>query len=149
MICRLKRPGLVGVGTSMSRTFTITSTGPVDLVIDTIGISGPDVAEFSLENDTCSSQTLARDQTCTIQVVFSPDSVGDKEAELVIPSNSIIKPAEVIALSGTGVLLCQCYFEPAEGDGDVDGADLAAYIANDWGVGLAAFAEEFGRDDCP
>ena len=44
--------------------------------------------------------------------------------------------------------VCTCDFEPAEGDGDVDGADLAAYIAEDTSVGLADFAEEFGRDDC-
>jgi len=44
---------------------------------------------------------------------------------------------------------CECDFEPAEGDGDVDGADLAAYMADDGGIGLADFAEEFGRDDCP
>ena len=44
---------------------------------------------------------------------------------------------------------CECDFEPAEGDGDVDGADLAAYMADDGGVSVADFAEEFGRVDCP
>ena len=149
MIYRMKRPGHIAIGASETRTFTITSTGPVDLVIATIGVYGPDASEFSLENDNCSGQTLARDQTCTLQVVFSPDSAGDKAARFEIPSNSLIKPTMVIALSGTEVALCQCDLEPAEGDGDVDGADLAAYIADDRDVSVAALAGEFGRIDCP
>jgi hypothetical protein len=36
-----------------------------------------------------------------------------------------------------------------EPDGDVDGADLAAYIANNAGISLADFAIELGRTDCP
>ena len=34
-------------------------------------------------------------------------------------------------------------------DGDVDGADLAAYIANPGTLAPADFAAEFGRVDCP
>ena len=149
MIYRLKRPGHIAIGASETRTFTITSTGPVDLEIGTIGISPTDTTEFSLENDTCSGQTLAQDLTCTIQVVFSPDTAGDKQAKIEIPSNNIIKPITEIDLSGTGVFLCQCDFEPAEGDSDVDGADLAAYLADDRGVGVAVLAYEFGLNDCP
>ena len=44
---------------------------------------------------------------------------------------------------------CRCDLEPAEGDGDVDGADLAAYMADDGGISIAEFAAEFGKDDCP
>ena len=44
---------------------------------------------------------------------------------------------------------CQCDLEPAVGDKDVDGADLAVYIANNGGISLAVFAGEFGRTDCP
>jgi parallel beta-helix repeat protein/predicted outer membrane repeat protein len=44
---------------------------------------------------------------------------------------------------------CQCDLEPAEGDGDVDGADLAAYMADDGGISITEFAAEFGKDDCP
>ena len=36
-----------------------------------------------------------------------------------------------------------------DSDGDVDGEDLAAYIADDEGISLADFAEDFGRVDCP
>ncbi len=41
---------------------------------------------------------------------------------------------------------CEADYEP---DGDVDGADLAAYIADNAGISLADFAGDFGRTDCP
>ena len=55
----------------------------------------------------------------------------------------------VIDAFSLDVFLCQCDFEPAEGDSDVDGADLAAYIADDRGVSMAVLAGEFGRIYCP
>ena len=41
---------------------------------------------------------------------------------------------------------CTSDFEP---DGDVDGSDLAAWIANPPSIDLAAFAGNLGRDRCP
>ncbi|MHC4639178.1 MAG: WD40/YVTN/BNR-like repeat-containing protein [Planctomycetota bacterium] len=42
---------------------------------------------------------------------------------------------------------CEGDFTPA--DGDVDGSDLAAYIADQAGISLNDFAAEFGRTNCP
>jgi hypothetical protein len=47
------------------------------------------------------------------------------------------------------IYLCQCDLEPEGGDNDVDGADLAAYIADRGGITVAEFAGEYGRTDCP
>jgi hypothetical protein len=44
---------------------------------------------------------------------------------------------------------CECDFEPAEGDGDVDGNDLVFYSGGATGISLADFAAEFGRTNCP
>ena len=35
------------------------------------------------------------------------------------------------------------------GDRDVDGSDLAEYLFDAGGLGLDAFAENFGKDNCP
>ena len=35
-----------------------------------------------------------------------------------------------------------------EGDGDVDGSDLAAYVAGDLSIRLEEFAQDFGRVNC-
>jgi photosystem II stability/assembly factor-like uncharacterized protein len=42
---------------------------------------------------------------------------------------------------------CVSDFSPT--DGDVDGADLAAYIAESAGISLDVFAADFGRANCP
>ena len=42
-----------------------------------------------------------------------------------------------------------CEGDIAPADGDVDGSDLAAYIANQAGINLNDFAADFGRTDCP
>ena len=41
--------------------------------------------------------------------------------------------------------ICEGDFDP---DGDVDGADLIAYIADQTTISLADFAGDFGRTDC-
>jgi hypothetical protein len=53
-----------------------------------------------------------------------------------------------VSHSGTGGYFCEYDLEPAEGDGDVDGSDLATYAAGGTGISLADFAAEFGRTDC-
>jgi hypothetical protein len=45
-------------------------------------------------------------------------------------------------------IICECDFEPAEGDGDIDGSDLATYSESGTGISLTDFAAEFGRTDC-
>ena len=42
---------------------------------------------------------------------------------------------------------CECDFSTS--DGDVDGADLAAYIVDPAGFSLDVFAADFGRTNCP
>jgi hypothetical protein len=42
---------------------------------------------------------------------------------------------------------CECDF--AHADGDTDGKDLSAYIADSAGISLDVFAADFGRTNCP
>ncbi len=48
--------------------------------------------------------------------------------------------------TGVYTLLCK---GDLDGDGDVDGSDLALFAADSAGITLKQFAEEFGRTDCP
>jgi len=57
--------------------------------------------------------------------------------------------AETSAVRLTYIRTCMCDFEPAAGDGDVDGADLAAYLADQAGITVENFAFEFGEANCP
>ncbi|RLB32371.1 MAG: hypothetical protein DRH20_14890, partial [Deltaproteobacteria bacterium] len=55
--------------------------------------------------------------------------------------------ANTLLINNTEVVFpCEGDFEP---DGDVDGADLAAWISDDHGLSLEDLAWSFGRADCP
>ncbi|MCD4719394.1 MAG: choice-of-anchor D domain-containing protein [Desulfobacula sp.] len=141
----MNKPGRVNVGSSRGRTFTITSTGPEDLLIGSLTITGNHAGQFHLLDDTCSGQTLARETDCTFRLEFSPSVPGDMQAVLEIPSNIEVKPIPNMPLSGTGVMGCSGDSEP---DGDVDGMDLANYIIDSGGISLTEFSSYFGRNDC-
>ncbi|MBU0567281.1 choice-of-anchor D domain-containing protein [bacterium] len=94
--------GSVNAGsTSVAQTFTISNTGNADLVIGTLSLTGTDPLEFSIQSDNCSGQTLAPQNTCMVDVVFSPTSAGAKSANLSIPSNDPDTPTLNVPLSGT------------------------------------------------
>jgi hypothetical protein len=80
--------GNVNVGcTSAFQTLTISNKGLADLVIGTLSITGTDASEFNIHNDNCSGQTIAPSGTYTVDVAFSPTSLGLKSANLSVPSN--------------------------------------------------------------
>ena len=79
--------GNIAVGSTKIQTFTVTNTGNADLIIGSLSITGTDAAEFSVQNDNCSGQTLAPQGTLTVEIKFSPISTGAKSATLNIPSN--------------------------------------------------------------
>ena len=87
---------------SNAQTITITNESTGDLSIGTITMTGTDFNQFELQSDNCSRQKLVPGGSSTLEVVFSPISIGDKTATLSIP---FPVPDEVmyVALSGRGV----------------------------------------------
>ncbi|GBE31897.1 hypothetical protein BMS3Bbin05_00800 [bacterium BMS3Bbin05] len=89
------------------------TTSPKQFLITNIGIAGTALQlninqltgtgsnQFLKKNDTCSSTTLTSN-SCTIDVAFSPTSVGSKSANLSIPSNDPQTPTLDVSLIGTG-----------------------------------------------
>ena len=96
---------------SMPQVFTLSNTGTVDLVIGAINLTGTDGAEFSIQNDLCSGQTVAPAASCTIEAVFSPTSEDLKSANLSIPSNDHDTPTLNVSIRGTS--LCTYSILPA------------------------------------
>jgi len=112
--------GNVNVGiTSAPQTLTVSHTGLADLVIGTLSITGTDAPEFSIQNDNCSGQTIAPSGTCTVDVAFSPTSLGLKSANLSVPSNDPGIPILNVPLSGISAV---------KGDINGDGVDLSDAI---------------------
>jgi len=81
--------GGVNVGEqSQPQQFAMTNTGNLDLYIGSIYLTGSDAAEFTITSDNCSGQLFTPTQTCTVDVVFAPQTTSSKYANLVILSNA-------------------------------------------------------------
>ena len=90
--------------TSAVQPVTLTNSGNAALTIHSIGLSGPNSADFH-KQQTCpsGSSTLAAGASCTISVTFTPKAEGNLSASLAISDNASGSPQSV-TLSGTGVV---------------------------------------------
>ena len=100
--------GSVTIGSSSNAVVTITSIGGTDLEIGTLTITGPDALDFSILDDNCSNQTIVPGEICTVEIRFSPNTDGVKNANLNIPSNVPITATQTdtqnVQLMGNGIL---------------------------------------------
>ena len=127
--------------TSSSQQFTISNVGNAVLNLSAISLIGTNAAEFSIDPNTCSSnQALASQETCTLEVVFSPTSLGDKTAEIEILSNDPDTPTLTVNLTGKGVI----WFIKTEGGNDLDIAN-AVQATSDGGYIIAGETNSYGQ----
>ncbi|RPJ86952.1 MAG: choice-of-anchor D domain-containing protein, partial [Acidobacteria bacterium] len=93
--------GSVGVSTTVSKAFTVVNRGISDLSISHAEITGTNDGEFSIPvGDTCSGSVILPFSSCTVSVIFTPTSVGYKNADLSIESNDPVNPTFNVLLSG-------------------------------------------------
>jgi hypothetical protein len=85
---------------------TISNSGTGNLNLQTITLGGADSDQFVAvgPSSTCSplTKTLNGGESCTVEVLFSPTSVGAKSATLVIGSNDPTQITSTVTLNGTG-----------------------------------------------
>jgi hypothetical protein len=115
--------GSINLGSASTQNITLSSTGNVELVIGTIALSGTNQGEFSIQNDNCSGRTIAPLGRCTLDILFSPTSLGVKSASLSIPSNAIEMPSLYLPLDGTGATILNLSINP-ETSGRVIGTGI-------------------------
>ncbi len=84
--------------TSAAQTITVTNSGNAALVISGVTFSGTNAGDFAQTND-CSSVAAAG--TCTVNVTFTPITVGGESGTLSIASNAASSP-NTVSLVGTG-----------------------------------------------
>jgi len=94
---------------SPAQSFTITSAGPLPLVINAIGIapgSNTGANDFTQSN-TCGvlPSTLAPGTNCTVSVTLDPSNVGQESATVTVmdTSNGISFSQQSVAASGSGL----------------------------------------------
>jgi hypothetical protein len=90
--------GTVPVGSSATKTVTLTATGLVPLVVSLGAVTGP--GAFSVSGLGSSPLTLSVGQTVTLKVGFSPASAGQKSGTVTLVTNGASGPS-AIDLSGT------------------------------------------------
>lgn len=93
--------GTVTVGRMASVLFTLTNEGTADLNLLGLTIGGANATAFQVEDP--STSTLAPGATRTLNLIFSPATVGAKTAILRIESDDPDTPQRNIALSGTAL----------------------------------------------
>lgn len=95
--------GSVQVGqNSQPGTVTVRNVGTADLHLGAITTTGVSPDAFVISSDACSSETLSPSSQCTIQIVFSPDSIAPLSAALSVPSDDPGNPTATVSLLGTG-----------------------------------------------
>ncbi|HUL30608.1 MAG TPA: choice-of-anchor D domain-containing protein, partial [Thermodesulfobacteriota bacterium] len=115
--------GSLNVGSTCTKASTLLSTGNVGLLVGTITLSGMNQGEFSIQNDSCSGRTIAPSGNCTVDILFSPSSLGSKSASLSIPSNAVDTPALYMSLGGAGATIFNLSINPG-GSGKVTGTGI-------------------------
>lgn len=85
---------------SVSQKITIRNTGEKQLTIYDVFISEDDSIHFTITNNT--SGSLEPSDTCSVDILFNPQTIGYKYAKLRIISNDPDNPNSWIALEGIG-----------------------------------------------
>jgi len=95
--------GNVQMGTSVTRTVTVSNTGNDDLVFgaNAIVVTGTGSSRFSTGGG-CIGATVAAGAACTVDVVFHPTSHGAPAATLQLTDNALDSP-QTVALQANGV----------------------------------------------
>jgi hypothetical protein len=95
--------GEVLVGSSAPYTFTATNTGDYPLEIQKAFLVSGTPLMFPILSDTCGGQAIAVGASCTIAGNFQPTTTGQKDASIIIITESAGGPIAV-GVDGTGVL---------------------------------------------
>jgi len=89
-----------------SETFTVLNFGISDIEIQAIRLEGADSEDFRVApgSDSCTGSTLKADQTCELQIRFTPSSNGVKRANVLVDSDANIGPNPIEVVSSSGVV---------------------------------------------
>ena len=86
---------------SAAQVIGLTNVGTGDLHVGVITKGGGQPGDWS-ENDTCAGATVPSTASCSITVIFTPTSTGDRSATLTIADDANRNP-QVYTLGGTGI----------------------------------------------
>jgi len=88
--------------TSAPSTFTFTNDGYDTLNVTDVSLAGTNLGQFEIDTNNCDAAALGHGESCTIDLVFEPNSTGSKTARLEVDSNDPNTPTAVSNLTGNG-----------------------------------------------
>jgi hypothetical protein len=92
---------LVGTPSPGKNVVTINSTGPVDLHVKSVNVTGANAGDF-VKSDSCSGKTVVSGKSCSVAIVFTPSATGPRSGSLVFTMDT--EPgSKSIPLKGQGV----------------------------------------------
>ncbi len=89
--------GNVVVGTTSTRSLSVTNSGTSNLVITSVSATG------SFQATNCANPTIGPKGSCNVGVSFTPATSGSNTGTLTITDNAANSP-QTVSLTGTGVL---------------------------------------------
>ena len=113
--------GKIEVGkTSDTLSINLSNTGTAGVAAH-VFLTGTGAQYFDITSDTCSGNITAPSSDCTVNVVFTPVTIGQASATLQVASTDIDHGIINIELSGNGAVISP---GDVDGDFDVDLVDL-------------------------
>jgi hypothetical protein len=95
--------GYVKRGNSVTNTITIANSWTAPLSA-TVQVTGANTTDFPITGGTCGQQnTLAPDDSCTIDVTFKPTTAFTRNADIQVTTNDPVTPVVTIPLTGVGL----------------------------------------------
>lgn len=94
--------GDVAVGSSLEQTFTVSNSGDYPLAVQGGFVVSGTPLMFPIVDETCSRHYLEPGESCTITVAFRPTALGQKDASIILITNSQAG-VSAVGLEGTGV----------------------------------------------
>ena len=107
--------GQANLGTSVSRTVTVMSSGGAPVAIQTATVTGPDASEFTAGQDQCSGANLAPGASCVVEIIFRPSTLGSRSASLMLADAASGSP-QSLSLAGVGAGVAAVTLGPASVD---------------------------------
>jgi HYDIN/CFA65/VesB-like, Ig-like domain len=90
---------------SVTRTLTVSNTGPCNLTLDSFVVSGANAGDFVVTPQAASlPATIPSGGSITATVTFNPSAPGARSATVTVNTDDPVNPALPVSLSGVGLV---------------------------------------------
>ncbi len=96
-------------GGSTSKTFTINNTGPYELILGSVTLSGTNASDFSVTSQP-TGPVAATNGSTTFEITFTPSATGTRTAEVSVANNDTNEGPYTFTIQGEGSDMISTYF---------------------------------------